>query len=606
MLLAVQPTTSSTPNNLPILPGLIGFTPPLGTPDSVADEVLNKLQRSLVHHRNHQIGETVRSNRARTHLLATRVFNRQLEPGFFCSGGRSVWLDGEWYNTSDVARSSGLEAGSAPTVLHGLFESGQISEGLAGVDGIYSAAVFDEQKKQLHLIVDRYGMRQLCWTRFGSNFAWSSEAKAFMHIPGFDAKLDRESLSAFLRLGYLLEDRTWLEGVQRIGPAGWLTFDLESRQVAKTDYWSWPTASCPIGERDGLTDLAEELGERFTRAVEDRCLGSRLGINLSGGLDSRAVLAAVPMNVAELTAVTFGKKGSDEINLAGMSAARRGATQHVHEIDSDNWLRSRVRGVWLTDGQLDLQHMHGSERDLSDLMRVALNGAGGDGVVGGGHLFEAEELDQYAGSTFGLGDHNEDLLQRFEAEYRRAGSSHALYVSSRMRAFTYQGLRLGIASGIDYRLPFLANEFQELLFTVPLRLRKKNRLYRQILLSTFPGYFSNIPWQSTGQPLSWPRWTNRAARFLRRVRGRWSSGESSGLDYAEWIRLDPARRLFSELLDTPDAVYGNYLQQEKVVRIWKAHLEGEDRTTELCRYLTLELWLQQLFQGKWKELPPGP
>ena len=199
------------------------------------------------------------------------------------------------------------------------------------------------------------------------------------------------------------------------------------------------------------------------------------------------------------------------------------------------------------------------------------------------------------------------LAAVLEEEFSRAGSAHALYITQRMRCFTLHGLRLWVARGADYRLPFLDNQFQELLFAIPTALKRNNRLYRTMLLTTFPDYFKEIPWQATGLPLAWPLWAVRGQAkfrgFARRL-GFGGLGERTGLfDYPGWIRRDPARSTFSELLSNPGALYRSYISRKEVTATLEEHLNGSDRSGQLCRYLTLELWLQQVFEGRWRQGP---
>jgi asparagine synthase (glutamine-hydrolysing) len=84
----------------------------------------------------------------------------------------------------------------------------------------------------------------------------------------------------------------------------------------------------------------------------------QVGLALSGGLDSRAILAAIPDSNRPIHAVTFGKIGSNDIKFAAIAAKIKGATRHVFEISGEGWLQSRFSKAWYTDGQLDLQHMH--------------------------------------------------------------------------------------------------------------------------------------------------------------------------------------------------------------------------------------------------------
>ena len=56
----------------------------------------------------------------------------------------------------------------------------------------------------------------------------------------------------------------------------------------------------------------------------------------------------------------------------------------------------------------------------------------------------------------------------------------------------------------------------------------------------------------------------------------------------------------------PDALYPEYAAREKALAWWDQVLAGEDRSTEVGRVLTLEIWLQQVYAGRYRpgaELP---
>ena len=587
------------------MPGIVGFTAPAGWSDEEAGAALLEMRDALRYCEKHQAGPCLSFPGVRGSSVSTNPHQEQV----FGTPDLTVWMDGECWTGDETAPIPGAGTATGPALLHAMFQSDDPLPALAALDGTFAAAVYDAGARKVHLVSDRCGLRQLCWTRRGEALAWATESKALLHLPGFSPVLDPLSLDAFLGIGYLVGNRTWLENVERLAPATCLTWDLRERTIQERRYWDWGRVSPDIG-RASPRELAEELGRRFARAVERRCRpGERVGLALSGGLDSRAILAAMPQGREPVPVLTFGSGNSSEVRIAAMAAAHKGARHHTFEIGPGNWFHPRIGGVWATDGELDLYHMHGVEYPrLGDLFATALSGAGGDGIVGGGHLFEAAGFSDYARNVLYLDPERSPALAAvLEEEFSRAGSAHALYIAHRMRCFTLHGLRLWIARGADYRLPFLDNRFQELLFAIPTALKRHNRLYRTMLLAAFPDYFKDIPWQATGLPLSWPMWAVRArAKLLglgRRL-GLPGRGERTGLfDYPGWIRTEPARGAFSELLANPGALYRDYISGKAVTAALEEHLNGSDRSLQLCRYLTLELWLQQVFEGRWRQGP---
>jgi asparagine synthase (glutamine-hydrolysing) len=71
-------------------------------------------------------------------------------------------------------------------------------------------------------------------------------------------------------------------------------------------------------------------------------------------------------------------------------------------------------------------------------------------------------------------------------------------------------------------------------------------------------------------------------------------------DYDDWLRQEPGRSIFSALLFDREALYPEYVDRQEVVRLWKEQLAGVDWADELCRYVTFELWLRQVFRNEFR------
>ena len=485
-----------------------------------------------------------------------------------------AWLDGEFYNRSD-----------GPTTDAEFFARAAMDgrESLNPLDGIFAGAVFAPRKRKLHLVTDRHGLRPLYYARLGDLIAWASQTKAFLALPDFSPAIDPIARDIFLATGQLPSDRTWLKGVLPVPPATRLTFRLSDGRLAQQPYWSWDEIAPIAGEP---RELADELGTRFRVAVERRTT-RQTGLTLSGGLDSRAILAAMPHAPQTFT---FGHPDSADVRIAARVASLKNAPHEVLPLHDQNWLSPRLPGVWWTDGALDLLHMHGIEhlKRQRAAYRICLNGVGGDGLAGAGHLFHPRDFAAYLKDKLHIAA-DRDILHHLETAFHNSGSAHAFYIDWRVRGFTIHGPRLGLFEGIEYRLPFFDNRVQELLYAIPLQQRADNRLYKCMLLQTFPKYFKRIPWQATGFPISHPSWVVKPLRRIARWRRR---APRPFADYANWLRQPPGKYLGDRLLG--DA--------RGIVDLWKCHLAGEDHTAILGRHLTFELYLRQLFDDKYRTL----
>jgi len=517
---------------------------------------------------------------------------RSTPPSYQTPSGHIAWLDGQFYNRANLTR---IHRWQSTTDLEFLVRAvtGE-SEGVENIDGLFAGVVFDGHKNELHIVTDRYGLRPLYWTHQGDRIAWASQTKAFLTLPNFSPTIDPITREAFLATGQLPSDRTWLQGVEPFPPATRITFKISDGSFTRQHYWSWDKVAPLVGRQDPR-ELAIELGQRFQSAVNDRATPES-GLILSGGLDSRAILAALPHPPPTFT---FGDPQSADVKIAAQAASKKGATHTVLPLNDQNWLSPRIPGVWQTDGALDLLHMHGIEHleQQKSTFDICFNGAGGDGLAGAGHLFEPHQLFNYLENNLQI-KADAKVSNQLETTFKKAGSAHAFYIDWRMRGFTIHGPRLGLFHGLEYRLPFLDNQVQEFLYAIPLELKTNNRLYRQMLLTTYPRYFKSIPWQNTGFSISWPTWTTHSLRKVNRLRGK--NRHHTFTDYANWLRQPPGRTLAQNLLQDDHAHYRAYANTSKVESLLTEHLSGQDNTVLLGRYITFELYLRQLFDGQYR------
>jgi asparagine synthase (glutamine-hydrolysing) len=540
-------------------------------------------------------------------LCAFDRANVSIEYSTYLAEDIAVWLDGEIYDFGGKLADLEPESNSAATIA-ALYRR----DGLPffkSVDGIFAAAIYDRVRKELHLVNDRYGLRHLyVWKPARGGVVWASRVRAFLEAPGFKPRIDRSALSNFIDIGYLLENQTWFEDVTLLPSGSVLTWNLRAGCATQRQYWWWDRI-VPLTGRLDEDEIAEELGSRFVRAVERRVgPGDGAGLCLSGGLDSRAILAAMPSWDAPFHTITFGRDGCPDRVFAARAAAVRGAENHQFELDESNWLLPRVEGVWLSDGQHDLMHMHGIE--AADLIRrhfkIDMSGFGGDSTLGGSYLL-ANALDRpiSAETAAEIMWCDPDRLA-IDERYKSLAKADYYFLQNRVRRFVYGGVVLSNSEGLPCRLPFYDNGLMELAYSLPDALRYKSHIYRRMLLNKFPDYYKAIPWQKTGVPIGYPDWFTKVVEYGRRGRrklSRLTGGmvadpyASQGFaDYDGWMRSEPARSFLGKLFRNSQARYAEYLPVEAVESCWQSHLGGKNNAQVLCRYATFEIWLQQVFE----------
>ncbi len=559
------------------MPGLVGFT---DIHHKYGKNMLLNM-RSLLKHFDSYADEKLYSDEniyaSRTHL---GIINQGRQP-YACGEKIFSWMEGEFYNQNELKAKYNVISATDNELLLNIYRSTRSFEFLKDIVGYYAAVVYDKKENKVYLITDRYGFKPLYWGLINGDLVWSSELKGFLGHADFRPVIDREAVEDFFDIGYLLEDRTWFEGVELVPPAFVLSFDLKKSTAKIKHYWSWSEIK-PIKELIDEREIVEELGRLFKRSVYRRVNKyERIGITLSGGLDSRAILAAVPEDYEPLHTFSFGQKGCDDIKIARMVSEIKGAKHHVLQINSNNWLMPRINGVWKSDASFNFLHMHGMEfhDEYKSYIDFNLNGFLGDAILGGSYIAE-------------------DQCVKYKIE-------------NRGRRFINQALLLG-ESWLIHRRPFIDNDLTCFTLTIPETLRRNSYIYNKMLVSTFPEYYNNIPWQETGCPISYSErlikllsFKNRLVSKLKRESQRFRFNfkyTKNYTDYPAWIRQQPARPFFENLLLNKNALYPEYIDRNKIHGYIRDHMDLKaNYHDELCLVLTFELWLQQVFERKYRD-----
>ena len=223
--------------------------------------------------------------------------------------GIYLWLDGEFYNQCEQSiRTDHKREMPDIEMLYLLYVQNEDFRFLSEIDGQFSAVIYDSLKKKLHIFSDRLGIKQLYWNLNNGCFAWSSEVKAFLQLPGFEPIIDSQAVKEFFEVGYLLELRTWFEGVSLIPSGTVITWDIDASAMSSFRYWWWDRIA-PVNQQISEDEAIDELGRLFKKAVAKRSDGHlNVGVSLSGGLDSRAILAAIPPKEYPIQTLTYGQK----------------------------------------------------------------------------------------------------------------------------------------------------------------------------------------------------------------------------------------------------------------------------------------------------------
>jgi asparagine synthase (glutamine-hydrolysing) len=487
-----------------------------------------------------------------------------------------VWVHGELFSVGDGSTET-VPARPAACIAR-LYRDRPLRDFAGDLNGTFCAAIHDLRENQIHLVADRYGLKAPCWTVVDGELLFATEVKALLEHPEFVPAVSEKAVSNFVEYGYLLDNTTWFDGVELLGPAGILTFDMDDADVSVSRYWHWDdVAGC--FQDASRAELEDEMARLLTQSVERRCRGlDTVGCFLSGGLDSRGVFSAIPERIDDVWAATFGHEDSEEVRIAREVADVRGAQHLLYSLTRENWFRLRIPGVWWTDGHFQVMHMHGigGQPGFREHFAVNLHGFLGGGIQG--RRYE-----------------NDGEFTMFEK------------IENRGRRFINEGVRCA-ETFVHNRRPFIDYDFVDFALGMPDEYQRSERLYQDALLKHFPSYFEAIPWERTGLPVSASRLQVGAKAVVDEVKwffdnlrhGFRKSWGPSFADYVNWLVQPPYRDRIESILLGDERIWPEYLPDEPVGDTWERLSRG-DRTPDwerMGRVLTMEIWLQQSLTGR--------
>lgn len=455
----------------------------------------------------------------------------------------ALWLVGEIYEPANLPLGTPQDAAGAGVrrrVLALLLDRGVPA--LDQIDGEFLVAWWDADRRQLRLLSDRFGGRSCYWAATTSGVAFAHGVRGVLMAPGVSCEPDLEALrDATTFGGYRLGTHTNVASV-RMFPAA-LDARLTSAGVTIRRYWRWSELS----ERPDVTlhEAAEQAVGRWRVAVRRRVPGAgRVGVTLSGGLDSRLVLAELVAQQVPVTTLTYGLPGSDDVRYARRAARAAGVPWLFHPLYSGDWLRARTEAIQRTDGLIqlgDLMHLEAIPR-LRAHMDTLLSGYLGDVVAGPsyGGIRTRESLLlalPYYGTSISRGW--ADALARLEAvaDETDQASSRFFILDHKHRQATNRWLE-ALRPYVRVRKPFLDWEFFVHCQSLPWDLRGRQRVYEVWLRRHYPDLFARIPNQRTGVPVLAPSWRLQAARVGRLGRRAWVRvAKPLGLPGTPWSRM---------------------------------------------------------------------
>ena len=175
------------------------------------------------------------------------------------------------------------------------------------LNGLFSGLLVDRRQRKAFLFNDRYGSERIYWHQTEEATYFATEAKALLRVVPELRRFDDQGIAQFLMYGCTLEERTLFRNIRLLPAASVWLFDrgeCHKRKYFSPESWeSKPLLSTEVFQ----STLTETFKRILPRYFESQ---TKIGVSLTGGLDTRMIMACRPGDVSNLVCYTFsGDRG---------------------------------------------------------------------------------------------------------------------------------------------------------------------------------------------------------------------------------------------------------------------------------------------------------
>lgn len=464
--------------------------------------------------------------------------------------------NGEIYNASSLREQlsgQGLSfrsAGDAEVIAASFHQWGE--DCVTRFNGMFAFAIWDRRSDTLFCARDRFGEKpfHFHYDEGEGLLHFASEMKA-LWAAGIPRKPLPQAFLHFLTLGITAHpefpELTFYEGILRLPPAHILTFHPAENRLTMTCYWDLDR----LTQREmSVSEATSTLGTLLGSSIDERLKAdAKIGIALSGGIDSACIAIEAKNRVADTVSAVFPGFMHDESERIESMAKHCGMVSHIVQPDADLLLDSMealARHQEEPFGSAGILAQFAVHRLAAEKgIRVLLDGQGADEILGGydrytqWHLMEVirsrgwkaanAEARSFAGNGFlpawgwrsrvaalspGLtaawlkrkARQAHDRLGEIDHKFRERNDG-AGFISKplveRLSDILYADTMLGplqellryadrnaMAHGMETRFPFLDHQLVEFIFSLPSNIKFRNGFSKWILREN---YRSRIP-----------------------------------------------------------------------------------------------------------------
>jgi asparagine synthase (glutamine-hydrolysing) len=493
---------------------------------------------------------------------------------------------------------------------------------LEKLNGWFSGLLVDLRERKAILFNDRYGASRIYFHENEDGFYFASEAKALLRVLPKTRELDLKSLGEFFSCGCVLQNRSFFTGVYLLpGGAEWVFSPGEPvRKSAyfKKELWEDQPALSSADYYEKLDATWQRILPRYFRGQEAK------GLSLTGGVDSRLILAYAKSAPGSLPCYTFAGSYRDcaDVTISREIAELCEQPYQTIPLAEDFWKQFPAmaeKTVSVTDGTLDVS---GSVDVYANQVARKIAPVRITGLNGGEILRSIIMFKPWAPTPELLEAKFAQHVADASTTYAREKQQHRLsFIAFKQSAWHLYSRLQSERSQITIRSPYFDNDLVALAFQAPPEMQTYDVPFRMIAgakpvlkqigtdrasrLDAIPGLtqlrhqFQEFTFKAEyAYDYGMPQWLAKADHVFAPLHfEKLFLGRHKFHHFRVWYRDRFGDYLKQVLLDSRARNRG-YLNGKFVEKMVNGHVKGNaNYTTEIHRVLTMELLQRQMIDG---------
>ncbi|MGA2782344.1 MAG: hypothetical protein ABSF13_10555 [Smithella sp.] len=520
------------------------------------------------------------------------------------------------------AKNHKFDKSNASYLIH-LYEEKGI-DFLQELNGWFTGVLVDRQAGKVILFNDRYGYQRIYYHESKDAFYFSSEAKALLKICPELRAIDMKSLGEYFCCDCVLENRTLFKNIFLLPCAAAWTF--QKYLIPKKDLYfrrdTWEDQTWLEKEffYDRLRETFNKILPRYFRTEQS------IGISLTGGLDTRMLMANVATPSFKYPCYTFGSMYHDnfDVKIARKVAAATNQTHQVLTLDKNflvDFPRYAEETVFISDGYADVSmspeiYVNKLAREIAPIRMTGNYGSeilrsvrwlncGNPNI----NLFHSDFIKflQDAPATFAKLDQN---------------IKHPLSFTLFIEAPWRENIRFIIEqSQLTLRTPYMDNDLVALMYRSPMEVRNNKELSFRLIKDGNPALWKILTDRGFSGKLIFPysilqhlyyEFLFKAEYAYNYGMPQWLASIDHLFEYMHFEKLFLGRHKFNhfrlwyrdelanyvkEILLDKRTINRPYLNNKYLTKIVHGHTLGNrNYTTEITKMLTVELTQRLLIE----------